>query len=67
MTKKRYIAPQMECVTLNHELPLCLSEKVKSTGYVDDILFGGVDTGGGIEPSIKEMSDFGDEFNKLLW
>ena len=57
----------MECVTLNHELPLCLSEKVKSTGYVDDILFGGVDTGGGIEPSIKEMTDFGDEFNKLLW
>lgn len=68
MTKKRYIAPQMESVTLNHELPLCQSQnQVKSKGYVEDILFGGVDTGGGIEPSIKELTDFGDDFNTFLW
>ena len=45
----------------------CLSGKVKSGGVIDDILFGGVDTGGDKEPSIKEMQDFNEEFGKLLW
>jgi len=45
----------------------CLSGKVKSGGVVDDILFGGVDTGGDKEPSIKEMQDFNEELGKLLW
>lgn len=67
MTKKRYVAPLMECEMLNEVLPLCLSGKVKSGGVIDDILFGGVDTGGDKEPSIKEMQDFNEEFGKLLW
>ncbi len=63
------MAPQMEQVTMKDMLPLCASgDAIKSGGgVVEDVLFGGKDSGGTLEPSIKEMTEFEDNLNGLLW
>ena len=68
MEQKKYVTPMMECEIMKEVLPLCASDSVKSGGgKVDDLLFGGKDEGGLLEPSAKEIADFGEELGNLLW
>ena len=72
--KKQYVAPQMECVEIQEELPLCVSG-VGGTGASGsvDLGFGGLDELGGLDPYIKErlgmdevLKDF-DPMGPLGW
>jgi hypothetical protein len=64
--KREYVAPMMEQMQIDEELPLCGS--VNGGGsVVDDILFGGIDEGGLLDPAANERLDFENEINKLLW
>ena len=67
--KKTYVAPQMEQVTMKDMLPLCASgDAIKSGGgVVEDVLFGGKDSGGSLDPAIKGMPGFDDDLNGLLF
>ena len=54
--KKTYMAPQMEQMTMDSELPLCASSGVVSDIDID---FGGVDWDGDLDPSAKKRFDVG--------
>ena len=56
--KKRYIIPQVSIVQIMHELPIAGSGVTGNNG----IGYGGVDTDGTLEPSVKEFNEF-DTFN----
>lgn len=56
----------MEQMQIDEELPLCGSVN-GGGGVVDDILFGGIDEGGLLDPAANERLDFENEINKLLW
>ncbi|MDE6721153.1 MAG: hypothetical protein K2J84_03275 [Bacteroidaceae bacterium] len=58
--KKTYMAPKMEQMTIDSELPLCASSGIVGSGNdIDiDIDFGGVDLGGMLTPSAKQRFDF---------
>ena len=66
--KKQYVAPQMECVEIQEELPLCVSG-VGGTGASGsvDLGFGGVDEEGLLDPAANFRLDFEEELDKLLW
>ncbi|MDE7117889.1 MAG: hypothetical protein K2O61_04515 [Bacteroidaceae bacterium] len=63
--KKTYMAPRMEQMTMDSELPLCASSGVVGGGSdIDiDIPFGGVDVEGILNPSTKTRFDFDNWFN----
>lgn len=56
--KKTYMAPRVEQVPVDSELPLCASGVGGGGGT--GIGFGGVDTEGTLDPSAKEIVDFSD-------
>ena len=60
--KKEYVAPQMECVKMEEELPMCVSG-----GGDVNLGYGGVDVGGIIDPQSNERLDFEEEISKWLW
>ena len=66
--KKQYVAPQMECVGIQEELPWCVSG-VGGTGASGsvDLGFGGVDEEGLLDPAANFRLDFEEELDKLLW
>lgn len=66
--KKQYVAPQMECVEIQEELPLCVSG-VGGTGASGsvDLGYGGVDEEGLLDPAANFRLDFEEELDKLLW
>ena len=54
--KKTYMAPRMEQMTMDSELPLCASSGVVSDIDID---FGGVDWDGDLDSSAKKRFDVG--------
>jgi len=64
--KKQYVAPQMECVEIQEELPLCVSG-VGGTGASGNLGYGGVDEEGLLDPAANFRLDFEEELDKLLW
>lgn len=63
--KREYVAPMMEQMQIDEELPLCGS--VTGGGVVDDILFGGIDEGGLLDPAANERLDLEKEVSEWLW
>ena len=61
--KKEYVAPQMECVKMEEELPMCVS----GGGGGVNLGYGGVDAGGSLDPQSNERLDFEEEISKWLW
>lgn len=59
--KKEYIAPMQITCKLLSEKVISTSERIKSSGSVDDIIYGGVDEEGTIEPSVKVLSNIWDD------
>lgn len=66
MEKKRYIAPQTGCVLINDVLPLCGSGVKGGSGIGSGIGYGGIDPGGK-EPSAKEIAEFEEALDGLIW
>ena len=67
--KKTYMAPRMEQMVMKDVMPLCASgsNEIQDKGLDEQILFGGKDNGGVLDPSAKLFPDFGDDLNGLLW
>ena len=61
--KREYVAPMMEQMQIDEELPLCGSVNGGSKG----IGYGGIDVDGILDPAANERLDFENEINKLLW
>ncbi len=59
--KRKYIAPTQIACNLVCEKVISTSERIKSSGSVDDILYGGIDEEGTIEPSVKVLSNIWDD------
>ena len=57
--KKKYNAPEMWIVELQHVMPLATSGVGANDPY--NIGYGGVDTGGTLIPSARENNGFWDE------
>ncbi len=64
--KRKYVAPMMEQMQIDEELPLCGSVN-GGGGVIDEVLFGGIDEGGLLDPAANERQFFENEINKLLW
>ena len=58
--KKEYVAPQMECVKMDEELPMCVSG-----GGDVNLGYGGVDVGGNLDPRSK-VRFIWDEFEPMI-
>lgn len=56
----------MEQMQIDEELPLCGSVN-GGGGVIDEVLFGGIDEGGLLDPAANERQFFENEINKLLW
>jgi hypothetical protein len=61
--KREYVAPQMEQMQMDEELPLCGSVKSSSNG----IGYGGVDVDGILDPAANERLDLEKEISEWLW
>ena len=61
--KREYVAPMMEQMQIDEELPLCGSVNGGSKG----IGYGGIDVESLLDPAANERLDFENEINKLLW
>jgi ribosomal protein L25 (general stress protein Ctc) len=59
--KKEYIAPTQITCKLLSEKGISTSERIKTSGSVDDIIYGGIDEEGTIEPSVKVLSNIWDD------
>ena len=60
--KKEYVAPQMECVKMEEELPMCVSG-----GGDVNLGYGGVDVGGSLDPQSKVRSIWDDVESVIEW
>lgn len=67
MEKKRYIAPQIGCILIDGVLPLCGSGVKGGSGIGSGIGYGGKDIGGTKEPSAKEVAEFEEALDGLIW
>ena len=69
--KKTYIRPEMEVFASVEAAPLCGSGGVAGgkDGVIEDVLFGGVDEDGNIDPSAPLRAIIGDDdkVGGLLW
>lgn len=63
--KKTYMTPKMECFVMNDIQPICTSG-VGGSGISDAPGFGGKDPGGK-EPSAKEIAEFEEVLDGLMW
>ena len=61
--KREYVAPQMEQMQIDEELPLCGSVKSSSNG----IGYGGIDVDGILDPAANERLDLEKEISEWLW
>ena len=61
--KREYVAPQMEQMQMDEELPLCGSVKSSSNG----IGYGGIDVDGILDPAANERLDLEKEVSEWLW
>ena len=61
--KREYVAPQMEQMQIDEELPLCGSVKSSSKG----IGYGGIDVDGILDPAANERLDLEKEISEWLW
>ena len=61
--KKEYVAPQMECVKMDEELPMCVS----GGGGGVNLGYGGVDAGGIIDPQSNVRSIWDDVESVIEW
>lgn len=61
--KKEYVAPQMECVKMDEELPMCVS----GGGGDVKLGYGGVDADGIIDPQSNVRSVWDDVESVIEW
>ena len=54
--KKTYIRPFVTVEDIEPESIICTSERLKSSGDVNDITYGGVDKGGDVEVASRSFS-----------
>ncbi len=59
--KKEYIAPTQITCKLLSEKGISTSERIKTSGSVDGVIYGGIDEEGTIEPSVKVLSNIWDD------